>query len=63
MFDNTSSNRARSNKYRTAYSTRGISLTSPQLTIVQTEKNAQAGLSEDCVCRLEKDVIAGDIPT
>src|SRR6267154_6777473 len=31
--------------------------------IVQTEKNAQAGLGENCVCRLESDVIAGDIPT
>jgi hypothetical protein len=31
--------------------------------IVQMEKNAQAGLGEDCVCRLENDMIAGDIPT
>jgi hypothetical protein len=31
--------------------------------IVQTEKNAQASLGEDCVCRLDKDMIAGDIPT
>jgi hypothetical protein len=30
-------------------------------TIVQTKKNAQAGLGKNCVCRLEKDVIAGDI--
>jgi hypothetical protein len=30
--------------------------------IVQSEKNTQAGLREDCVCRLEEDVIAGDIP-
>ena len=29
--------------------------------IVQTEKNAQARLREDRVCRLEDDVIAGDI--
>jgi hypothetical protein len=30
--------------------------------IVQTKKNAQAGLDKDCVCRLENNVIAGDIP-
>ena len=29
--------------------------------IVQTEYNAQAGLSEDRVCRLGKDVIAGNV--
>ena len=29
--------------------------------IVQTEKNAQAGLRKDCVCRLESDMIVGDI--
>jgi hypothetical protein len=29
--------------------------------IVHTEKNAHAGLGEDDMCRLEKDVIAGDI--
>jgi hypothetical protein len=30
--------------------------------VVQVKKSAQAGLCEDCVRRLEKDVIAGDIP-
>jgi hypothetical protein len=30
--------------------------------IAQSEKNAQACPGKDCVCRLEKDVIAGDIP-
>jgi hypothetical protein len=30
--------------------------------IIQTEENAQAGLGEDRVCRLEDDVIPGDIP-
>jgi hypothetical protein len=30
--------------------------------IVQTEKNSQAGLREDCVCGLENDMIAGDVP-
>jgi hypothetical protein len=29
--------------------------------IVEAEKSAQARLSEDCVCRLENDAIAGDI--
>jgi hypothetical protein len=28
--------------------------------VVQPEKDAQAGLGEDRVCRLKKDVIAGD---
>jgi hypothetical protein len=28
---------------------------------VQTEKYSQAGLGDDCVCRLERDVIPGDI--
>ena len=32
-------------------------------TIVQTKKNAQARLRENCVCRLEKNVIPGDIHT
>jgi hypothetical protein len=31
------------------------------LVIVQAEKNAQAGLGNDRVCRLENDVIPGDI--
>jgi hypothetical protein len=31
--------------------------------IVQTEKNDHAGLGEKGVCGLEKDVIAGDIPS
>jgi hypothetical protein len=35
----------------------------PVNAIVQTEQNAQAGLGEDCVCGLERDVIAGDNPT
>jgi hypothetical protein len=30
--------------------------------VVQTEENAQAGLGKDCVCWLENDVIAGNIP-
>jgi hypothetical protein len=30
---------------------------------VQPEKNAQAGLREDCVCGFESDVILGEIPT
>jgi hypothetical protein len=33
----------------------------PVRVIVQTEKGRHAGLGEDCVRRLEKDVIAGDI--
>ena len=33
----------------------------PVNAIVQTEKNAQAGLGKDCMCRYESDVIAGDI--
>jgi hypothetical protein len=28
--------------------------------VVQPEKNAQAGLGDNRVCRLKKDVIAGD---
>jgi hypothetical protein len=35
----------------------------PVNAIVQTEKNAQAGLGEDCVCGFESDVIARDILT
>jgi hypothetical protein len=31
--------------------------------IAQSEKNAQAGLHEDCMCRLEDYVITGNIPT
>ena len=31
--------------------------------IIQTEKNTQASLGEDCVCRLKNDVIPGDIRT
>jgi hypothetical protein len=31
--------------------------------IVQTEKNTQARLGQDCVCGLKDDVIPGDIPT
>jgi hypothetical protein len=31
--------------------------------IVQPEKNAQAGLGKNCVSRLGKDVVPGDIPT
>ena len=30
--------------------------------IVQTEKNTQARLRENCVCGLENDVVAGNIP-
>jgi hypothetical protein len=30
---------------------------------IQAEKDPQAGLGEDCVCRLENNVIPGDIPT
>jgi hypothetical protein len=31
--------------------------------IVQTEKNAQARLGQDCVCGLKDDVVEGDIQT
>jgi hypothetical protein len=31
--------------------------------IVQTEKNTQASLGENCVCGFKKDVILGDIPS
>jgi hypothetical protein len=30
--------------------------------IVQTKKYPQAGLCKDCMCRLEDDVIPGDVP-
>jgi hypothetical protein len=48
---------------RGVFDKRNVIVMIPDNASVQTEKNAQAGLGENRVCRLESDVIPGDIST